>query len=280
MTLLNRHIAEALPSSPLSPIDVGDNTSVPAYAHFEFDELTNPLLVSTARRIHALGYRAANYVTEEAVVGDELVPELDKARGDNVDYHLAINLHESADMATMRLSGLPNEATSWTDLPLGSFKESFNPEDRARFDADFANGKVFREVGALATTSRPDGLHQIIRKVIQSAYGKDETWLATIVLPAHRSLGLRYGKSNVAIVGKDIKIDDPRVRANLPLKPTLIVPDLFFDNIAQDHDMTRSPMSRQALGKTLLFLTDGFDVSQLSDRVQSKLVELHSGIAA
>lgn len=265
--------------SDCSPECGAQSTNVEDYAHFELHEDANPLLVAVARRVHAQGYLNAKYVSDDAIIDGELVPELDKARGSNVAYHLAINQVNPTDMATMRLSGIPEDGESWTALPLGDFKDAISPDFQKIFIRRQAEGKVIREVGALAHTSRPNGLHEIIRKVIQTAYGNDEVWLATIVLPAYRSLGLRYGKSNVELIGNDITITDARVRKNLPLKPTLILPDSFFDNIVFDYDASKSTLKKRELGKAICFLVEGFDESRLSDRVQVKLEDLRSRIA-
>lgn len=271
----------------LMPLTTGEAIKPPvfprsdAYYHALTNETDNPELAHEAWRIHAEGYEAMGFVHESAVTPEGyLTQDIDKARGPQVDIYLALNPDKHGDGGAMRkVNLLPFE--TYRDLPAYKLcKEHLSPEGRALLDEAEDNGMGIKEIGALARSknSHPIAAHELFREAIHDAIGKDEAWLFSIVSTTCESLEKSFGKNNFISIGTDTPIIDSRVKEGIVLRPILLYPDTFIDNILTSFEEASGPASKTRLLRSFMFFTEGLRKDQLSDRAYKARLQLASGI--
>jgi molybdopterin/thiamine biosynthesis adenylyltransferase len=240
------------------------------FAHLRFTEADNPLLAQAAWRTHARGYLDAGFILPDAI--DEttgwLPEDIDKTRGANTDYYLAIDPQKSNEDydATMRKVNLA-PGISYKDLPAyGLCENGLSAFGKAQLAQLHAEGVNIKEIGGLAGRS-PMAIYEVIRTAIHDALGKNEAWLFSIVSTTHESLTRNWGSEALTVIGEDTLLDDPRVRKNLYLRPAMLYPDTFNDTLLKAYMEAESPRDRARLQRSFMFFTDGLDESQMSYRV-------------
>jgi hypothetical protein len=241
------------------------------YDHMTFTELTRPDLAAEAWRVHAEGYQAMGFVNQDAV--DEhgyMAADIDKARGPHVDYYRASNPSNAQDQATMRKINIPYGG-SYQDLPAFRLcQDSLNPLGRRLLGSLQNPDQRLKEIGALARTAeaQPLAVHELFRTTIQEALGKDEIWFFSIVTSTHESLAKSFGERNFNVIGDDVPIgEDSRVGDHIALRPTLLRPDEFIDNILLSLDEAQTIPAQVRYQRSLLFFTDGLPINLMSERV-------------
>ena len=248
------------------------------YFHVTYGEEDAPDLAIEAWQIHAEGYSAMGFVHDGAVTPEGfLTDDIDKARGPNVEYHLAFHPENGTDKATMRKIHLA-EGQTCQDLPAYQLcKDALYPLGRVLL-AGFPTTRL-KEIGALArtTNAHPLAVHEIFRKVIHSAIekspdgtDKNEVWFASIVSKTHDLLVGHYGAKNFTPLGEKVPIVDERVAESIELKPVLIRPDKFIANILASYNEAveaADPKAMHSLRRSFIFFTDGLRPDQMSTEV-------------
>jgi len=268
--------AEANPS--LSSFETHTPTSN-RYIHVQFTEAESPALAQAAWRLHAQGYVDSGFVTEDAIGADGfLSPDIDKSRGPNAKYHLALD-HDGAYEATMREINLTAGMTYEDHAAYKLCKDGLYPWAEDQLAQLQAQGTNIKEIAALARPLRssPLAVFEIIRKAMHASLGKDEVWLFSIVADTHDSLVHAWGADNLPVIGADTTINDPRVRKHVALRPALLFPDTFNEtllkSLEQANSAHASAPSRQTdeamktLSRNFLFFTEGLSDDQLGMRV-------------
>lgn len=245
------------------------------YVHMSGYEGVNPDVVDIALATHAIGYSEdMGFVNSEAIGGDGyILPELDKARGSNVEYHVAISPQSPNEVATMRMVHL-TKGQSVEDLPAyQAVKNSLKPEAESMLRE--VNPEKLKEISALAKSNRKAaiGLFEIIRKTIQEGVGRDETWFFSIVSDTYASLARRLGSDAFMVLGEDVNIEDSRVdQSKVRLTPVAFRPDRFYDSMYYsviDPNSAEDDLSRQRIAGSILFFTEGISDDNLSEEVAS-----------
>jgi len=245
------------------------------YEHFNVTESENIDAVHEAWRIHAQGYLDMGFVTKDAITEEGfLAPEVDKSRGDNTVYHLALNpdLEKTHDCATMRIDYLGKNQT-YQDLPAyGLSRDKLwagVEEDLADLHAQ---GKQFVEIAGLAKApgAHPIAIFEMVRDALHDSLGKDRVWMYTLVSSTYDSLVRSWGEANLQLIGDDVAIDDKRVNEGLTLKPGLIHPDQFVGNLLTSYTSAveaGNRMDARILQRSFLFFSDGLSRERLGEDV-------------
>lgn len=247
------------------------------YQHAMVSERTHMGAAEAAWRIHAQGYVKHGFVNKEAVTAEGFLPDdIDKARGPNVDYALGVSpkdvrtgIDTLHDAATMREVHIP-EGGSVRDLPGYKLAENeLTPLGKAYLEAMSNSRGELKEITALAETrgAGPAAVFEVIRNRMQDAMGKDETWFFVLVSDTHRSLKANWGSRNFISVGGEVGFDDERISSEISLKPLVLRPDEFLENILADLNETDDPKARARLERSLVFFSDGLETNQVSPDV-------------
>jgi|AntRauTorckE6833_2_1112554.scaffolds.fasta_scaffold00046_4 hypothetical protein len=240
------------------------------YTHFNFLESDSLIMAQEAWRIHAEGYVAMKFVNQDAVTSSgALVADIDKARGDNVEYNIALNPDDERDCASMRKIHLP-EGGSFIDLPAYSIcKANLSKEGLAKLHHLESEGYNMKEISALAKTkdAAPRAIFELFRNVIHGSMGRDEAFFFSLVSATHQVLTPRLSEANFLVLGEDTDINDARVERGVKLRPLLTMPDQFIDNIFEAYVTTESNVAKRKLAQSLVFYTDGLVREQMSNEV-------------
>jgi hypothetical protein len=251
-----------------------------AYRHVAFTQAAQPALALEAWRLQAQGYRRAGFVGAEAIADDGgLAPDIDLSRRPNTTYYMAFNDLDPNDRATLRLNDAL-EGGSYRDLPAYVHaRNALSPFGQALLDDLDRRGIRIREVAALAgdgaTAAR--SVLDVLRHVIHESQDSSDVWLVTTVASTHQFLEGNFGKLNFIVLGDDISIDDARVNPVITLRPSLMQPREFLDNILRCHAIASAPRDKRMLMRGLSFMAEGLEPSQMSPAVSSALDKLGEG---
>ena len=237
------------------------------YYHFLETEESNPELAKAAWQIHAEGYIAMGFVKPEAITEEGFLPaDIDKARGSNVNYMLALSSENQDDCATMRVVSVP-EGGSFRDLPAYGLTRDILPDESLSLLEELEDqGRAIKEISALARSraASPASIFELFRKSIHEALGKDEAWFFTMVSSTHETLIPRLTSENFQVLGDDVKIDDERVGEGIALRPLMLRPDEFIENIYRGYLNAGNEVDKRRLAKSLIFYTDGLAKEQMT----------------
>ncbi|HEV7951790.1 MAG TPA: hypothetical protein VGO98_00225 [Candidatus Saccharimonadales bacterium] len=250
------------------------------YTVEQFYERDDPAGALLAQQMQGESYVAAGYVYASAL--DEygrLQPELDRSRGDNVRYYLALPKDPEINprnMGSLRVITIP-EGGSLNDLAAYRYSQGLLSPDTDVMLQDMVkhNGREsVREVCALALTKEATSLasFELLREITQAAIREksDEKWLITFTSRAHNVFLKRYGSRVMQQVGSPVPVDvgDDRTSDDLRLVPTLIHPGQLLENILEDIKSTNSLAEKTRLSSTLVFMADGLDGDDISPVVR------------
>lgn len=270
-----------LPSAPQPPAGR-------LYIDRVFTEASDPLRAYEAQMTHAEGYLMMGFVTEDAITTEgmtdvmraqgrlgRLKPELDHARGPQMDYYTSTAVGDPEDNATLRKYRL-KEGQTHEDLPAWQLSGKSLSKDASEEIQQVTVPESLLEISALARSPKAHPLtaHAVIRHAIRDSIGKGEFWFSTLVASTHDALVPRYGAANLRVLGKDVTIDDPRVSPDLTLRPIVLEPDEFHNRLVQAYDTAETPQSRKRFGETLLFFSDGLEPDKLSADVHAALRDI------
>lgn len=241
------------------------------YVIEHFTEKSDPAMAHLAWEIHAQGYQEMGFVHTEAVTkSGYLPPSIDKARGENVDYFVAIGERAQVgeileDMASLRKISIPNNG-GLEDLPAYQMsKDVLYTDAKDELDA-FGNDQI-KEISALARThdAEPMAVFELVRDIIHDARGKDEVFFYCIVSKTFDAFQATFGDKLVRQVGEPIELHDARVGDNIKLIPTMSRVDQSFQLIAGAIRETNNPLDKKRLTRTLFFLADGLSDNELDE---------------
>lgn len=258
------------------------------YVHYNFTEAENPDAALACQRIHAAGYKAAGFVTEDAIMPDgTLAPDLDKMRGPHIELSLAISPEDPDNSATMRKAHVP-DGGSHRDLPSYKLTESSLWDDgKALLEQYEAQGVAVKDIGGLAGEGRrsAQAVHEVIRDNLHKAMGANEVWFFGIVTTTYDSLASSWGAENLVVLGEDTAFDDPRVKPGVALRPAMLIPDRFVDNLVQAYETAEDPRQAKQLMRSLTYYTEGLGPDQMSSHAYETVQQLrmphpHQGDAA
>lgn len=258
------------------------------YVHYNFTEEENPDAALACQRIHAAGYQAAGFVTEDAITADgTLVPDLDKMRGPNIELSLAINPEDPNDSATMRKAHVP-EGGTFRDLPSYKLTETTLWDDgKDLLERYEAQGVNVKDIGGLAGEGRRSAraVHEVIRNNLHQAIGANEVWFFGIVTTTYDTLASSWGAENLTTLGEDTAFDDPRVKSGVALRPAMLVPDHFVDNLVHAYEAAEDPRRIKQLERSLTYYTEGLGPDQMSTHAYEtvqllRLPQQHQGDVA
>lgn len=250
------------------------------YVIEHFYERDNPAGALLAQQMQGESYVAAGYVYASAL--DEygrLQSELDRSRGDDVKYYLALPKDPEADprnMGSLRVMSIP-EGGSLDDLAAYRYSKSMlapEVDDMLKHMVERDGCESVREVCALAITEKASSLasFELLRDITQAVIREksDEKWLITFTSHAHSVFLKRYGTSVMHQVGSPVPVDvgDERTSDDLRLVPTLIHPGQLLDNVLNDIRASVGPAEKTRLNSTLVFMADGLTESDLSVQVK------------
>lgn len=234
-----------------------------------FTEYTHPTLVDEARRVHALGYIHEGFVINESLTADGYLPDdIDKARGDTVEYFLASSSDSQhpdnlTSKATMRLISIP-EGETVESLP--AYKLCKDTVSSKYLDyLQMLPAENVKEMGALARTadSSPMAAFELFRHALHTAKPGD-VWFFTVVSTTHASLLGSFGPHVVRTIGDPIELDDPRVGNDVRLVPAITHTDTFIDDIRIAAEETSDPLTNRRLLRTFMFFSEGLTDEELS----------------
>lgn len=259
---------------PIIPTDAREGLARnDAYIHMSGYEATDPDVIDIALKTHAVGYSDdMGFVNSEAIGSDGyILPSIDKARGPNVEYHVAVDPINPNNVATMRMVHL-TDGQSVEDLPAYQVsKEALTSDGEALLRS--VEPEKLKELAALAKSNKRAavGLFEIMRKSVHESLGKDETWFFSIVSDTYVSLARRLGRDAFTLLGEDVQIEDSRVdHTRVKLRPVAFRPDEFFDsmvNSVTNPNSTEDDLSKQRIASSILFFTDGIEDDRLSEEV-------------
>lgn len=255
--------------------DLEVNSRTDKYVHIKFIGEEFPLAQEEAWRIHAEGYRAMNFVTDEAIGEDGFLDlTIDKSRTiKGSEYYVVINTDKEDDRATLRIVP-PKPFCDYTGLPsYESVESKLFPFGKNMLRNFYDSGYAINEISALAKTENasPLAIFELFREVIQDAQTRKEVWFFSIVNNTFQTIVKRMGESNFVVIGEDVGIDDPRVNPNIQLRPTIFVPYLFYQNLMEDIDSTTDKLSKKRLIFNLMFFSEGLKDNDLSAQISSFL---------
>jgi hypothetical protein len=248
------------------------------YYHLTVTEEEFPELATEAWRIHAEGYLAAGFVNEYAITSNGfLADDLDKSRGPNTDYYIALNPDDESDCGTMRKINLPPGGT-YRDLPAYQLCSGGMSQIGTNFLASIEQqGTQVKEIAALARTRKgsPIAVHEVFTKALHESIGKNEAWFFSIVSTTHESLARNYGKENFMVVGDDVSINDWRINKDIVLRPVVVQPDLLIDRVLAAYCMAQGRAKFRFL-RSFMDITDGLSSEDMSEAAYAARQEILS----
>ncbi len=253
------------------------------YSIKRFTEASDGELAVKAQRVHAEGYLDMDFVVPAALDDDGRLPgDIDKARGENVDYYLASAWALDSDGvlvtqgATMRKVNIPKNGTI-DDLPAYRLcKDSLYGAYRELLESTPNPHKHIKEIAALAKSANasPVAIFELLRDAYHEALGKEEVWFFNIVSTTYQSLVDNFGDNALKQIGEPISFDDPRINSEVTLVPAMVVIELFIDEIRESAICTTDPHERKRLMRSFVFFSEGLSDDQLSDDSKALLAAL------
>ncbi len=271
-----------------NPADVYFHTNVTEAD--EENDWSAAVVIDDAFDTHAQGYvQAGFFATHDAVTRDPVTGKLrvdsesiDRAWGPNVLYHVAVNPADINDRATMRKVRMVS--SDLHTLPsYDKFEGTLSDTGRAHLGRILESGAELFEIAALAHSAAgsPEGIHEVVRSEVQRAYLADhpalqrsplhppEEWGFAIVTSTFDTFVSRWGRHNFTVIGDDVQIDDERVDSQrVALRPTILSPSRFFDNIYRSYTEETSISARRRLAEELVYMTEGIDDQLLPSDVR------------
>lgn len=254
------------------------------YEHFRI-ELSSSMneqeenIVRQARAAHAIGYRRAGFITDEAIGPDGfLVPEIDTAR----DYrpmvkYLAVNNNDPADVATATIMG-PPEAGDYSSLP--SMKlvwSNITQHGHDLITGYLDRGYDIKDVSSLSGTKTPHSVRDILRRTIHQGHianiegSNPEVWVFALVTGTHKALEASLTPETFSVLGDDHSFGSSHlVTPGTKLRPLIADPSTVIDNIyrsLEDSVNEGDAKSVRRFTESLRFYSDGLPDEYLSSEV-------------
>lgn len=240
-----------------------------SYEHLVFKEKDNPELVREALRIHAEGYLTMGFINQDAVTDDGLVDsEIDHARGDSVDYYLAIKPENELDAATARKINIPI-GEDFRVLPAYQLCKNTISEEGFQLISNIPPNSL-KEIAGMSRTeiAQKFSIVELLRDIYQDSYGKNEVWFFSIVDETLDFMDKYFGSNNFIRIGSDTRIDDPRVKDQIRLIPVIFNVDNLLDNFMSNIASSSQPRNRNKLIFTFFYSIEGIPEAKLPDNIK------------
>lgn len=245
-------------------------------------DMSDPALVEEALQIHAEGYVNMRFVKPEALTPGGVLPgDIDKARGDTVEYFVSSGREVDAgnrlstQRATMRKISIPS-GFGIDFLPAYKLcADSLEPKYREYLESIEDPSTSVKEIAALARTkgANPIAVFELLRDALQDAREHEEVWFFSIVSETYDSLVDNFGPHAIKRVGESIAFDDDRIGDGIKLVPALVKTDLFIDEIQRTIMQSSDKRERIRLTRSFMFFTEGLKSEDLSE--DSRLFHEH-----
>jgi hypothetical protein len=219
--------------------------------------------------VHAISYLGEKFIFEEAIdEHGQVVSDIDKARGEAVDYYIGFDDGHEA-VSTLRKIR-PIETIGLESLPGYLLcEDTLSDEGRSLLLHASLTSRPVREIssfGHIPEVRAQAGL-ELLRHVLQESYGTDEFWFFTMVTKKYQALVHLFGPQAVRKIGDEIHMDDARV-GDVSLTPAVVDTTSFFDDIAQGILAETNAHKRLRMLMSLKNFTEGLDRETLSDDVR------------
>lgn len=248
----------------LSPqVERGDH-----YRYVQSTERRDPALALLARRVHASSYLGEGFIHNEAIDSTgEVASDIDKARGDSVEYYVGVSKQNEAVSTLRKVSieqGLGIESLPGYQL-CGDY---LSDEGKTALEAVVAQGRPLKEISSFGHVPEESSLAglELLRHVLQKSYGTDEVWFFTMVTQKYQTLVNIFGPRAVRKIGDEVALDDSRV-GDVSLTPALVDTTTFFDDIKEGIVSEPNAQKRQRLLGSLRNFAKGIDTQRFSDEV-------------
>lgn len=239
------------------------------YHYARSTERGDPRATLLARQVHAKSYLGEKFIFEEAVdEHGQVASDIDKARGEAVDYYTGFDDMGEA-VSTLRKI-CPIETIGLESLPGYSLCENTLSDEGKRILLNASTaGRPVREISSFGHIPevRPQAGLELLRHVLQEAYGTDEFWFFTMVTKKYQALVHLFGPQAVRRIGEEIHMDDERV-GDVSLTPAVVDTTTFFDDIAQGILNESNAHKRLRMLMALKNFTEGLNREALSDDVR------------
>lgn len=266
------------------------------YEIINFTEESNPGFAELAWGIHAWGYENHGFVKDGAAQSKVFDEGLDKSRGPNVDYKIALRLPnilgqvdplQGLDAATMRKINLTKGGTA-LDLPgYQMSREKINPYVAFLLENMEDADTRLKEITALAPTreSSPLAVFELIRDEIHASItdkdekisdmgediGGGQVWFYCIVKETFDSLVENLGPKAMRKIGDPVSIDNRWVEEKIQLIPVVTDVDNFIRDIYDAATSETDPRLKAKQLKSFLFYSEGLGPNKLdADLVQAR----------
>lgn len=252
------------------------------FSHISFYESDSPFLAGEARRLHALGYLQMGFVEPTAI--DEtgmLHPYIDKARGDNVQYYLAYDDENKKNVATMRKIAIPEGEDQYSLPAMKLCQDSFHEDSIDIIKSAFDKNNNLIELAALAGIKEagPLAVYEVLRAGLHDGIPKSEVWLFSLVAKTHERLVSSMGEDVFTVLGKDVKLDDPRVSEDVRLRPLLFDTTTFLDTLLGTIQRPNiEDEARMHYIRSLIFFSEGLSKELMSEDVSLARKKILSSI--
>lgn len=260
------------------------------YTIRNFTERNDPAGALRAQQIQGESYVAAGFIYPEGLDKDgRLNAELDRSRGDEVEYYVALSGQDeptSEGRASLRVISIP-ENGSLDDLPAYRYcRDALADDVQAVLQQAVAHDRLaVREIAALSKTEDTPALasYELMRTVIHDGIrrGRDEMWLITFADRAYGPISDYFGTQAIRQVGTPVAIDvgDERTSDELRLIPSIVEPlymlDTMLDEIESDIANRRDFRLIHRKQQGIVLLADGLEPPFISPRVQRFVEKIH-----
>lgn len=244
-------------------------------------EQESPELAMLAQRTQAKGYvEDMGFLSPDAIEKDgRLSADIDKARGENVEYFIAKGWDSSTNelaleygAATLRKISIP-EGQGLEVLPAYDLcKDAVYPEYKEWLEDLRTETPRVKELAALAKTpeTSPVAIFELLRDIVHSSKkwdeDKGEIWFFSIVSTTYESLVSNFGDKAIVQIGDPVKLPDSRVSENVKLIPAVVDVGNFFDNVVSAIEESNDKRAQIRLMRSFAFFTESIDDSELTEK--------------
>ena len=252
---------------PVPRMDRGD-----VYAYASTSERNNPDFAVTARRVHARSYLGEGFINDEAVdETGQVVSDIDKSRGDAVDYYLGFTA-EGQPISTLRTIDAAT-MDGFEQLPAYTLtKDSLHQESAAFLLKAERQGRPIKEIssfGHVPEVSSAAGF-ELLRHALQESYGKDHVWFFAMVTENYQKLVYAFGPRAIRRAGDPVSLTDDRI-GDVSLMPAIVDTTHFYDDVKEEITKEADARKRRRMLKYLQNFAAGLEPGALSESVESFL---------
>ena len=239
------------------------------FTYEHFTEQVDPKKAHLAHRVHARSYVGEGFINENAVLSDGTLPtDMDKARGDNVEYYIGYNGTKAEANAISTLRKIKTVDGDINSLPGFVAGSQYLAPSYADYLRNLPPEKLFEisSFGHDPSVSSVAGF-ELLRTALQDAVPNKEVWYFNMVTSRCEALINAFGPRAINVVGESFKMDDDRINDEITLTPTIVDTENFFENVRASIESEKDPIKRKRYTKYLTLFTDGLSERQMGSEV-------------